>query len=170
MCSVLRAAKFYRDFCLWVRTEKRKIRTKGKMLERLMRWSHSCLFGVPVQLEDDSPVHDGETHEANPPQEDTSEHTGIEVQDHHLQRGTAEELLWQKRLLTPRQNGKCSTAFYVFVTEGPHLTFFMTAKRKSSISSKINRHGRQIFTKIFYFHPPPPPWRQVVCSSYLYSS
>lgn len=44
---------------------------------------------LPVQFEDDGAVHDGETQQANPPQEDTSKHTGMEVQDHHLQRGTA---------------------------------------------------------------------------------
>lgn len=43
-------------------------------------------FGVtvPVQLEDDGAVHDGEAQQANPPQQDTAEHAGMEVQDHHL--------------------------------------------------------------------------------------
>lgn len=42
---------------------------------------------VPVQLEDDGAVHDGEPQEANPPQEDTAEHAGVEVQDHDLLEG-----------------------------------------------------------------------------------
>lgn len=51
---------------------------------------YGLLFTVPVKLQDDGPVHDGKAQQANPPQEDTSKHTGIEVQDHHLQRCTAE--------------------------------------------------------------------------------
>lgn len=43
---------------------------------------------VPVQLEDDGAVRDGESQEANPPQEDASKHAGVEVQDHHLERET----------------------------------------------------------------------------------
>lgn len=46
---------------------------------------YGLLFTVPVELQDDGPVHDGKAQQANPPQEDTSKHTGIEVQDHHLQ-------------------------------------------------------------------------------------
>lgn len=44
-------------------------------------------LAVPVQLQDDRAVHDGETQEANPPQEDTAKHTGMEVQDHDLESG-----------------------------------------------------------------------------------
>lgn len=39
---------------------------------------------VPVELEDDGAVHDGEAQQANPPQQDAAEHAGMEVQDHHL--------------------------------------------------------------------------------------
>lgn len=50
--------------------------------------SHDSAFAfrltVPVQLEDDRAVHDGKTQEANPPQEDTAEHAGVEIQDHDL--------------------------------------------------------------------------------------
>lgn len=42
---------------------------------------------VPVQLEDDGAIHDGKTQEANPPQEDTAKHAGMEVQDHDLRSG-----------------------------------------------------------------------------------
>lgn len=51
---------------------------------------YGLLFTVPVEFQDDGPVHDGKAQQANPPQEDTSKHTGIEVQDHHLQKCRAE--------------------------------------------------------------------------------
>ena len=50
--------------------------------------------GLPVQLEDDGAVHDGETQEAHPPQEDTAKHTGLEEQDHHLQRDTDTHIIY----------------------------------------------------------------------------
>ena len=44
---------------------------------------------VPVQLKDDGAVHDGKAQQANPPQQDTAEHAGMEVQDDHLYQHTS---------------------------------------------------------------------------------
>lgn len=54
------------------------------MKEKAGKQQYSGSAAVPVQLEDDGAIHDGETQETDPPQEDTSKHTGVEVQDHHL--------------------------------------------------------------------------------------
>lgn len=43
---------------------------------------------VPVQLEDDRSVHDGEAQQADPAQEDAAKHAGVEVHDHDLRNGT----------------------------------------------------------------------------------
>lgn len=48
---------------------------------------------VPVQLEDDGAVHDGEAQQANPPQQDAAEHAGMEVQDDHLHTHTGRILI-----------------------------------------------------------------------------
>lgn len=50
--------------------------------------THPSGLTVPVQLEDDGAVHDGEAQQANPPQQDTAEHAGMEVQDDHLYQHT----------------------------------------------------------------------------------
>lgn len=43
---------------------------------------------VPVQLEDDRSVHDGEAQQADPAQEDTAKHAGVEIHDHDLRSST----------------------------------------------------------------------------------
>lgn len=43
---------------------------------------------VPVQLEDDGAVGDGEAQQADPPQQDAAEHAGMEVEDEHLRQHT----------------------------------------------------------------------------------
>lgn len=39
---------------------------------------------VPVQLEDERPVHDGEAQQADPAQQEAPEDTRLEVRDHDL--------------------------------------------------------------------------------------
>lgn len=49
-------------------------------------WQLGGMTLVPVQLEDERPVQDGEAQQADPAQQDAAEDAGLEVHDHDLRR------------------------------------------------------------------------------------
>lgn len=90
----------------------------------------SVCFILPVQLEDDGAVHDGETQEANPSQEDTSKHTGVKVQDHHLWGGKA------VLVFTLTQTHTLIICIYIFFLRAANRTLPLL-----SYSSRIRTEG-----------------------------
>lgn len=97
-------------------------------------------FTVPVQLEDDGAVHDGETQEANPPQKDTSKHTGMEIQDHHLQSCTA-VLVFNRHIL--------------------HFTRFIFTQKESEMRSKSPARENQSWRQIWPSRAPADKTYQI---------